>query len=250
MRLIRSFIIAFSTYSKIPMPHVDWSEENKRYSMCFFPLIGLAVGLVLAAWLWICRRLNIGPFLRGSIAAVLPLIVTGGIHMDGFMDTMDAMASWQTRARRLEILKDSHTGAFAVIGCCAYLLASAGLYSELNLIWPMLCVFVISRSLSAFALNHLPKVNPGGMLSGFADAAKKRAVDIACSIYLLICAVGLIILWKWIGLATIAAAGICLLYYRHFAMKHFGGVTGDLAGWFVQVTELACLAVLVLGGKL
>lgn len=250
MHMMQSFIIAFSTYSKIPMPHVDWSEENKRYSMCFFPLIGAAVGLVLAAWLWICRRLNIGPFLRGSIAAVLPLIVTGGIHMDGFMDTMDAMASWQTRARRLEILKDSHTGAFAVIGCCAYLLASAGLYSELNLIWPMLCVFVISRSLSAFALNHLPKANPGGMLSGFADAAKKRAVDIACSIYLLICAVGLIILWKWIGLATIAAAGICLLYYRHFAMKHFGGVTGDLAGWFVQVTELACLAMLVLGGKL
>ncbi|MBQ3575004.1 MAG: adenosylcobinamide-GDP ribazoletransferase, partial [Clostridia bacterium] len=52
--MIRSFIIAFSTYSKIPMPHVDWSEENKRYSMCFFPLIGAAVGLVLAAWLWIC----------------------------------------------------------------------------------------------------------------------------------------------------------------------------------------------------
>ena len=109
MRLIRSFIIAFSTYSKIPMPHVDWSEENKRYSMCFFPLIGVAVGLVLAAWLWICKLLDIGPFLQGSIAAILPLIITGGIHMDGFMDTMDAMASWQTRERRLQILKDSHT---------------------------------------------------------------------------------------------------------------------------------------------
>ena len=250
MRLIRSFIIAFSTYSKIPMPHVDWSEENKRYSMCFFPLIGLAVGLVPAAWLWICKLLDIGAFLQGSIAAILPLIITGGIHMDGFMDTMDAMASWQTRERRLQILKDSHTGAFAVIGCVLYLLASAGLYSELNSIWPMLCVFVLSRTFSALTLNHLPKANPGGMLSGFADAAKKRTVDIACSIYLLICAAGLIILWKWIGLVTIAAAGICLLYYRHFAMKHFGGVTGDLAGWFVQVTELACLAVLALGGKL
>ena len=250
MRLIRSFIIAFSTYSKIPMPHVDWSEENKRYSMCFFPMIGAAVGLALAAWLWICKLLDIGAFLQGSIAAILPLIITGGIHMDGFMDTMDAMASWQTRERRLQILKDSHTGAFAVIGCAGYLLVSAGLYSELNSILPMLCVFVISRSLSAFALNHLPKANPGGMLSGFADAAKKRAVDIACGIYLLICAVALVILCKWVGLATIAAAGICLLYYRHFAMKHFGGVTGDLAGWFVQVMELACLAVLVLGGKL
>ena len=109
---------------------------------------------------------------------------------------------------------------------------------------------MISRCLSAIALNHLPKANPGGILSGFADAAKKRAVDIACGCYILICAVLLIAFGKWLGLATIAAAGVCLLYYRHFAMKHFGGVTGDLAGWFVQVTELACLAVLVLGGKL
>lgn len=250
MHLMQSFIIAFSTYSKIPMPHVEWSEENKRYSMCFFPLIGAAVGLVLAAWLWICKLLDIGAFLRGSVAAILPLIVTGGIHMDGFMDTMDAMASWQTRERRLQILKDSHAGAFAVIGCAAYLLVSAGLYSELNSIWPMLCVFVLSRSLSAFALNHLPKAYPGGMLSGFADAAKKRAVDIACGIYIAVCAVLLIVFAKWVGLAVLAAAGICLLYYRHFSMKHFGGVTGDLAGWFVQITEIACLAVLVLGGKL
>ena len=250
MRLIQSFIIAFSTYSRMPMPRAEWSEENKRYSMCFFPLIGAALGLVLAAWLWLCRRLGIGELLRGSIAAILPILVTGGIHMDGFMDTMDAMSSWQTRERRMEILKDSHTGAFAVIGCAAYLLANAGLYSELTSALPMGCAFVLSRCLSALALNHLPKANPGGLLSGFADAARKRAVDVACGCYVLVCAALLIISSGWLGLAVLAAAGICLFYYRHFAMKHFGGVTGDLAGWFVQITEIACLAALVLGGKL
>ena len=249
MRLIQSFIIAFSTYSRIPMPGAEWSEENKRYSMCFFPLIGATLGLVLAAWLWVCEWLSIGALLKGSVAAILPVLVTGGIHMDGFMDTMDAVSSWQSRERRLEILKDSHTGAFAVIGCAGYLLASAGLYSELPHALPMGCVFVLSRCLSALALNHLPKANPGGMLSGFADAAKKRAVDIACGCYILICAALLLIFGSWPGLAVLAAAGLCLLCYRHFAMKHFGGVTGDLAGWFVQITEIACLAVLVLGGK-
>ena len=250
MRMIQSFIIAFSTYSRIPMPKAGWSEENKRYSMCFFPMIGAALGAVLAAWLWMCEWLQLGVFLKGSIAAILPVLVTGGIHMDGFMDTMDAMASWQSRERRLEILKDSHTGAFAVIGCAGYLLVSAGLYGELNAALSMGCVFVLSRCLSALALNHLPKANPGGMLSGFADAARKRAVDIACGIYIAVCTVLLILFSKWIGLAVLAAGGISLLYYRHFAMKHFGGVTGDLAGWFVQITEIACLAVLVLGGKL
>ena len=252
MRMIQSFIIAFSTYSRIPMPRAEWSEENKRYSMCFFPLIGVALGLGLAAWLCICDLLNTGAFLKGSVAAILPILITGGIHMDGFMDTMDAVASWQPRQRRLEILKDSHAGAFAVIGCASYLLAGAGLYSELEFpaALPMGCAFVLSRCLSALALNHLPKANPGGMLSGFADAAKKRAVDIACGCYILACAALLVIFSKWIGIAVLAASGICLLCYRRFAMKYFGGVTGDLAGWFVQITEIASLAVLALGGKI
>lgn len=252
MRLIQSFIIAFSTYSRIPMPRADWSEENRRYSMCFFPLIGVALGLVLAAWLWFCDRVGVGSLLRGSVAAALPLLVTGGIHMDGFMDTMDAMSSWQSRERRMEILKDSHTGAFAVIGCAAYLLLSAGLYSELGLFGalPMGCVFVLSRSMSALALNHLPKANPKGLLAGFADAARKRAVDIACIFYALACAVLAIIACAWTGVGVVLAAGLCMLYYRRFAMKHFGGVTGDLAGWFVQLTELICLGILVLGGFL
>ena len=106
MRLISSFVIAFSTYSRLPMPQVEWSEENKRYSMCFFPLVGLAVGAVLCGWIWLCVWAGIGGFMKGAVAAAIPLFVTGGIHMDGLMDTCDALASWQSKERRLEILKD------------------------------------------------------------------------------------------------------------------------------------------------
>lgn len=252
MRLIHSLIIAFSTYSRIPMPRAEWSEENRRYSMCFFPWIGAVMGLLLAAWLWLCHAWAIGVLLRGAFAALLPILVTGGIHMDGFMDTTDATAAWQSRERRLEILKDSHTGAFAVIGCAGYLLLSAGLYSELTLsdALPMGCVFVLSRSLSALTLNHWPKARPEGMLADFAQASKKRAVDAACGAYLLLCAGLLLIFCGWKGAAMLLAAGACLLYYRCFSMKNFGGVTGDLAGWFVQITELACLAVVAVGGRL
>ena len=115
MRVIRSLCIAFSTYSRIPAPQVEWSDENRKYSMCFFPLIGAVIGLLLWGWLWLCEALAIGPVLKGAAGALLPVLVTGGIHMDGFMDTSDALASWQSRERRLEILKDSHVGAFAVL---------------------------------------------------------------------------------------------------------------------------------------
>lgn len=252
MRLIQSFIIAFSTYSRIPMPKADWTDENRRYSMCFFPLIGLAIGLFLLLWLWICEKIGIQPFLKGAIAAVLPLLITGGIHMDGFMDTLDAMASWQTRERRLEILKDSHTGAFAVMGCAGYLLVSAGLYCELtlNAAGSMCCVFLLSRTLSAWMLSHMPKANPKGMLSGFAVSAQKRVLNIVCVAYLLVCAATLIFTSGYVSIAVLCAEILALWYYRHFSMKHFGGITGDLAGWFVQISEMVGLAVIVLGGKI
>ena len=119
MRVIRSFVIAFTTYSRVPMPQVEWSEENRKYAMCFFPLIGAVIGAALWLWLLLCDRLALGALLRGAGGAMIPLLVTGGIHMDGFMDTSDALASWQPKEKRLEILKDSRIGAFAAMGCCA-----------------------------------------------------------------------------------------------------------------------------------
>ena len=252
MRVIRSFVIAFSTYSRIPMPQVEWADENRKYSMCFFPLIGTVIGLILWGWLWLCDALKIGMLLKGVVSAIIPLLVTGGIHMDGFMDTSDAIASWQTRERRLEILKDTHTGAFAVIGCTGYLLLSAAVYGEMPVqAAPMLMgVFMISRSLSALALAFFKSARPGGMMDGFARTAHRRMVSIVAAVYAVLCAMLWTVCGKWIAVGCFAATAACFAYYRHMAYKNFGGVTGDLAGWFVQITELALAAVIVLGGKM
>ena len=252
MRVIRSFVIAFSTYSRIPMPQVEWSDENRKYSMCFFPLIGAVIGLILWGWLCLCDTLKVGILLKGAVGAIIPLLVTGGIHMDGFMDTSDAMASWQPKERRLEILKDSHTGAFAVIGCAGYMLLSAAVYGEIPVqSAPMLMgVFVISRVLSALALAFFKSARPGGMMDGFSRTAHRRMVSITAAVYAVFCAVLWVMCGRWIAVGCFAAAAACFAYYRHMAYKNFGGVTGDLAGWFVQITELALAAVIVLGGKM
>ena len=252
MRVIRSLFIAFSTYSRIPVPQVEWSEENRKYSMCFFPLIGAVIGLLLWGWLWLCERLDIGPVLKGAVGALLPVIVTGGIHMDGFMDTSDALASWQSKERRLEILKDSHVGAFAVLGCSGYLLLHAAVLREATAAsGVMLCgVFVLSRALSAWAMAAFRSARPQGMLDAFAQAAHKRLVTISCAVYAALCAAVWAVSGGWLALACLLTAALCVWYYRHMACKQFGGVTGDLAGWFLQVTELVLTAVIMLGGKL
>ena len=252
MRVIHSLFIAFSTYSRIPVPHAEWTEENRRFSMCFFPLVGAVLGMALWGWLALCGALGFGPLLRGAAAAVLPLLVTGGIHMDGYMDTCDALASWQPKEKRLEILKDSHVGAFAVMHCAAYLLLAAALYSEAEAKQgPLLCcVFVLSRAMSAWTLTVFRNARPNGMLDAFARAARKRAVTVSGIVYALICLAVWSVIGGWIALPCCCAAVLCAAAYRHMAYGRFGGVTGDLAGWFLEVTELCLTAVIVMGGKL
>lgn len=251
-RVLNSFFIAFSTYSKIPMPQADWTDENRRFVMCFFPLVGAAEGLVLWGWLWLSETLALGAFVKGAVAAAVPLLVTGGIHMDGFMDTMDALGSWRTPEKRLEIMKDSHTGAFAVMGCAVYLMLSAAFLSEAELKSApcFIGAFMLSRALSAFLMTVLKSARPGGMLDGFKRTAAVRKVTVSGIIYLLL-SLALFCLGNGPrGLLCLPAAAVTALCYRRMALKQFGGVTGDLAGWFLEVSELVSAAVIVLGGRL
>lgn len=252
MHVLKGLVIAFASYTRIPMPQVDWSEENRRWSMCFFPLIGVVVGGLIWLWLALCDGLHIGPFLRGAIGAALPLLVTGGIHMDGFMDVTDAMSSWQTKEKRLEILKDSHVGAFAVIACGAYLLLMAGLLSECTAAQGLglTAAFVLSRSMSAYAMVALPQAKKQGMLADNARNADHHRVRLTSWGWFAAAAVAAVCGLGWYGLALPAGALACLGWYAHRAKKYFGGISGDQAGWYVQVTEMVGLGLTVLGRML
>ena len=252
MHLLNAVIIAFSTYSRLPMPQVEWSQENRRYAMCFFPLIGVVIGGALWLWLLVCEKANLGTLIKGAFGAVIPLLISGGIHMDGFMDTTDALSSWQPKEKKLEILKDSHVGAFAVMGCACYMLLMGALLSEASVAdgAGLIAVFVASRALSAWALAVFKSARPNGMLNTFAEASAKRALFASTAVYLLTCLGLWCLRGLWLAAGCILAATLMTLAYRHTAYKQFGGVTGDLAGWYSQLTELLLVIVLVIGGKL
>ena len=93
MKILKGFVIAFSIYSKIPVPQFDWKEEDMQYHLCFFPLIGLIIGALEAGWFFLGNAAGISHLCKTLIAVAIPLLVTGGFHMDGFMDTMDAFLS-------------------------------------------------------------------------------------------------------------------------------------------------------------
>ena len=158
MSIINSFFIALSMYSIIQVPRVDWKKENMRYAMCFFPMIGVVIGAVMYLAGWLLDKTSVGGLFRGVVFTLIPIIITGGIHMDGFMDTMDALGSWGDREKKLEILKDSHAGAFAILGMGCYLMWSVAVWSELPAEVLRVCgvSFVLSRALSGFSVVTFP----------------------------------------------------------------------------------------------
>ncbi len=251
---MRSFWIAFAMYSKLPVPQVEWDRRALSWALCWFPAVGAAVGVLLWAWLRLAGALRFGPLLTGAGALLLPILVSGGIHLDGFCDTCDALSSHQSRERKLEILKDSHTGAFAIICCCLYLIGCFAVWCEVDAAgrtaWVLALGPVLSRSLSGAFAATLPNARGSGLLATFTqpmDAGKARGVLLACGAA---AAAAMLALEPWTGLAAVAGAGLASLYYVVMALRQFGGITGDLAGFFLQMCELAMVLGVALAQKI
>lgn len=244
--LWRSFVLATSMYSKLPTPKTEWSDRSMAYVFCFFPWIGLVIGCLELIWFWLAEALHMGGLLFAAVALLLPIAVTGGIHLDGFCDTCDALGSHQSRERKLEILKDSHTGAFALIGLGCYLLLFTALWAEVQPCAALALIPVLSRSLSGLCAVTLKNARGSGLLASFSQASDLRSNRIVLVLWLLAAAAGLVVLGGW---PVLTGAALALGYYIYMSSRQFGGITGDLEGWFVQICELLCLAAMVLAQK-
>lgn len=251
--LWNSFKAAFAMFSKIPMPMVDWKKENIKYMMCFFPFVGTAIGIL--TWLAggvLGVHVALEPFFLAVILTVIPVFVTGGIHVDGLLDTSDALSSWQERTRRLEILKDSHARCLA-LSQPVYILSSGwepGI-SSLEIITGSVFMslgFMMSRCLSGIGVITFPKARTDGTVAEFSRNASEIAVrNVLITMFVILAA---LMIWVDPVLGVLAAVSALLVFwwYHHMALKYFGGTTGDLSGFFLCICEVVMALVLAFGG--
>ena len=245
--LLEGAAVAFSMYSRLPVPHFEWNGDNMKYSMCFFPLIGIVICAVQYGIFALSGLLSLDGTLRAAFLTAVPVLVTGGIHADGMMDTADAYFSWGDREKKLAILSDSHVGAFAVLTAILYYLIYFGVMSGVEKKhFPLIGVcLVLSRALSALALVTFPKAKKSGLLSAFSENAGKKPV-VVCS--LLYVAAGLLTAFcvsAGKALMIAISGGAVFLWYYLMCRKHFGGTTGDVAGMFLQMFEVVVLFVTI-----
>ncbi len=250
-RIFRSFLITISMYTRIPMPHLAWEEEDMRYTALFLPVPGILLGAAETAVCCLCRRFEISETAVFLLPAV-SILFTGGLHLDGYMDTSDALNFFGDREKRLAIMKDPHTGAFAVIRLlCMVLFGMAAVSvwivrAEGNDLLEFAAVFVISRLLASFGMAFLKGARKEGLLFTFASAADRKTVRIVLTVSAALTGGLMILFFGLSSLLLILANSALFFLYRRIMYAGFGGITGDTEGWLICESELVGTAVLAL----
>ena len=235
------------------LPTVKWEEKSLRYALCFFPLIGIVIGALQIGLFFHLTSLGFGLLFRSAFLLITPIFLTGGIHLDGYMDTKDALSSYQTKERRLEIMKDPHIGAFSVINLVCYLLLYFGALTELEDEKEILLFapcFVISRAMSAICFTTIPSARKDGLQKTFADAMQRKAIWISSGLYLSVTFGACACIDQTEAIALMCVTVFLYVIFQSLAKEKFGGITGDLAGYYLQMQELVFLLVIVAWSRL
>jgi adenosylcobinamide-GDP ribazoletransferase len=230
-------------FCAIPAPQF-WNEQAKDKMLLFLPIVGLEIGALWAALAWICNLLDLPALVAGLVLCAYPYVVTGFLHLDGFMDVTDAVKSWRDLERRREILKDSRVGSFAVISIVLLMLAQFALFASVSAetdIHILIFIPAVSRCGSSLAVTGLKPMST----SQYADQKKPKAhLAVLAAMLCIFLTAGFLFCGKY-GFALVG----CLIGYGFALLRAYrslDGMNGDISGYALTIGELCAVAVYVL----
>lgn len=243
---MRSFLTALQFLTRIHLVNQkDLTAEDFGRSTKFFPLVGVVLGvLFLLTALILFALFSLSGYFPKAVLVLLPILLTGGLHCDGFMDTADGLFSGRSRERMLAIMKDSRTGSFGVVAFGAILLMDWAIMLDLPVPVLLIAIFVmpiIGRMAMLFAVAYFPYARPEGMGRAFAEMADRKAVIIGSVTTLLFTAP-----WGLAALAAMLGGLLWAFFFGHYACKKLGGLTGDVYGAVEMTAETAVLVIFYL----
>lgn len=245
---MNSFLVGLQFLTRIRIVRQTvWTAEDFGRSTRFFPLVGLVLGICYALAAWILVSVLGMRALTAALLLILPLLLTGGLHADGFMDTADGVFSGRERERKLEIMKDSRVGSFGVVAFVLLMFLQFALLLDMSppLLVPVFFVMpIIGRMAMVLAVSCFPYARADGRGKTFADMADRRTVAIAAvTTSVLVIPIGLLA-----TLALVIGIVFSLLFCR-WMTAILGGVTGDVYGAATVLTETIVLVVFSLASS-
>ncbi len=234
-----AFFMCQSMFCAIPAPQV-WEEKARDKMLLFLPVIGLEIGAIWALLAWLCRLVQLPTGICGLLLCICPYLLTGLLHLDGYMDVVDALQSWRSLERRREILKDSHVGSFSVIHVCLLILAqfaffiSAPTQSDFRI---LLFVPAVSRCCSGIAVSALKPMTTSQYAQRHIPRAHIFLLGTALLVFLIL---GFLICGKYAITLLCCVAGYALALARGY--RSLEGMNGDVAGFSLTIGELCAVA--------
>ena len=238
-KYLHAFVMCQSMFCAIPAPQL-WDEKAKDKMLLFLPVVGLEIGIIWAAFSWLCGFLKMPSLVGALVLTACPFMLTGFLHLDGFMDVTDAVKSYRNPERRREILKDSHVGSFAVIGIVLLMVAQFAFFASLPMeadVHVLIFIPAVSRCCSALAVTMLKPMST----SQYADQKKTKAHIVVLSIMLcFFLTAGFMLCGKYGFVLVSCLFGYGLALLR--AYKSLDGMNGDISGYALTIGELCGVA--------
>ncbi len=234
--MLDGIIMAFSMYTTIPMPN-KWNDKNFPYIIANLSIVGIVIGII---WVFLVNIINIFDFsltIKTAIICVIPLFLSGFIHIDGFMDTCDAIFSRASLEKKYEILKDSRVGAFAVIGFVIisifYYICMYEILKQNKNINSLIFIPMFSRG---FVSIYIMKTNPS-LNSGFISSFKKDLKQKHFYIGLILLSFFSILSYLYIGIDLFIIMLLISFILYIYCKRIFQGISGDLCGFIITLTS-------------
>jgi len=240
----RAFMMCLTMFTAIPVPYRKWDEKARPLMSAFLPFIGAIIGAIWAALAYLLRVLQLPSLVCGALLCAFPFVITGAIHIDGFLDVVDAKKSYRDIEEKKKILKDPHVGSFAVIEAIILVMMQFALLSsakETANCFTFILIPVVSRCASALCVTLFRPMSESEYAGLFSRKIKVSHAVVLLLTLVLSVAAGFMFLGKY-GFASVAVLLgylMCLLSAYH----SFKGVSGDVAGYCLVFGELCGIAV-------
>lgn len=234
---MRSYLLALSFLTVLPVKNMSLAEEDDmNRSLYYYPLVGITLGIILAAFAWLFFTLDLGLAGDAFLIALL-VMLTGGLHLDGLMDTSDGLMSRKERNEKLGIMKDSRVGAMGVIACLLVLILKVAFIAEIPFpekIWALLLAPAIGRWTCVYGIIKFPYARSNlGSKSPF-SLNNKNLILFVTTISVIVLVV---LFFNWKGLLIFGSAFIFCHIVFTLISRSLAGLTGDNYGALVELTE-------------
>jgi len=213
----------------------DFFKGINGYAVMFFPLIGLILGTILMGVHFVLSP-YVDPAHLSILIFVLLVLLTGALHLDGFADTIDGL--YVTKDKALQVMADPHLGAMGMIVTASFLIFKASSFVHIDSFYLLGVILMLSRFNALLAIYFFSYI--GGGMAGLAKEEFSKTQLLIASLFVL--TVGVYFSW-----VLVLGSILTLLVLQRFFIKRYGGLSGDIYGFIIEVSELVLLNILVFG---